>query len=108
MENGLLILGLIGLLFLCMYGYSYGTVARERVKEKRKQQELDRLQELKKEERAKRRKIYNEKLAKLKRRSEEIRLELQRLEKVNLNTDSKDKQKVEQIKNLITTSQKAG
>ncbi len=107
MENGLVILGLIALLFLCMYGYAYGTVAMERAKEKKKQQELERLEAIKKEARTQRRKEHNEKLEKLRKRSEEIRLELNRLEKVNFAGATSEQQKVEKMKAKMSGQQQA-
>lgn len=107
MENGLLIIGLISLLFLSMYGYAYGSVKAERRKLKKEQQELERIEAIKKEERIIRQKARDEKLAKLKKRSDEIRLELNRLEKVNLKSATKDQQKVERMKIRIEQKQKA-
>ncbi|GAL66216.1 hypothetical protein [Jejuia pallidilutea] len=107
MENGLLILGLIGLLFLSMYGYAYGTVALEKMRLKKQQQEIERLEAIKKEERLQRQKAREEKLAKLKKRSDEIRLELNRLEKVNLQRATKDQKKVEKMKERIEQKQQA-
>lgn len=107
MENGLLILGLIGLLFLCMYGYAYGTVALERMRIKKQQQEIERLEAIRKEERLQRQKARDEKLEKLRKRSEEIRLELNRLEKVNLQGATKDQKKVEKMKERIEQKQQA-
>ncbi|MGC6430012.1 MAG: hypothetical protein ACON5F_03120 [Jejuia sp.] len=107
MENGLLIIGLIALLFLCMYGYAYGTVAAEKAKAKKEQQELERLEAIKQEERAQRRKAHNEKLEKLRKRSEEIRLELNRLEKVNFTSATTDQLKVEKMKEQIQSKQQA-
>ncbi|MFS4482130.1 hypothetical protein ACKGJY_03880 [Hyunsoonleella sp. 2307UL5-6] len=101
MENGLLVLGLIGSLFLCIYGYAYGSVAIENIRLKKKQQELEHIEKLNKEERLKRQKAREEKLLKLNKRSEEIRLELNRLEKVNLQRATKDQHKVELMKERI-------
>lgn len=105
MENGLIILGLIALLFLSMYGYAYGSVTMEKSREKKRQQELERLEAIKSEERAQRRKAHNEKLEKLRKRSEEIRLELNRLEKVNFASATADQQKVEKMKAKIQGQQ---
>lgn len=107
MENGLLIIGLIGLLFLSMYGYAYGMVALEKMKIKKQQQEIERLEAIKKEERLLRQKAREEKLAKLKKRSDEIRLELNRLEKVNLKRATKDQKKVEKMKERMEQKQQA-
>lgn len=107
MENSLLIMGLVILLFLSIYGYSQGIVALEKSKEKKMRQEADKLAELKETERANRRKAYDEKLLKMKLRSEEIRLELNRLEKVNLQRTTKDQEKVEIIKERLLEKQKA-
>ncbi|TBN05598.1 hypothetical protein EYD45_04805 [Hyunsoonleella flava] len=107
MENGLLILGLISLLFLSMYGYAYGTVALEKRKLKKQQLEIERIEAIKKEERLARQKAREEKLEKLKKRSEEIRLELNRLEKVNLQRATKDQKKVEKMKERIEQKQQA-
>ncbi|MEW4922866.1 hypothetical protein [Algibacter sp. 2305UL17-15] len=107
MENGLIILGLIGLLFLSMYGYAYGTVALEKMRLKKQEQELERIAAIKHEERLQRQKARDEKLAKLKKRSDEIRLELNRLEKVNTQNATKDQMKVEKMKKRIEEQQKA-
>lgn len=107
MENGLLILGLIALLFLCMYGYAYGTVALEKGKLKKQQQEIERLEAKRLEERIARQKVRDEKLEKLRKRSEEIRLELNRLEKVNLQGATQDQKKVEKMKQRIEEKQQA-
>ncbi|GAB1855854.1 hypothetical protein MHTCC0001_06890 [Flavobacteriaceae bacterium MHTCC 0001] len=105
MENGLLIIGLIALLFLSMYGYAYGTVALEKAKAKKQQLQLDHIAAVKAQERAERRKAHNEMLEKLRKRSEEIRLELQRLEKVNFENATNDQKKVNYMKELIEQQQ---
>ena len=107
MENGLIILGLIALLFLSMYGYAYGTVTLEKMRLKKREQELQRMAAIKNEERIQRQKAREEKLANLKKRSDEIRLELNRLEKVNLQNATKDQAKVERMKERIEEQQKA-
>ncbi|OEJ99045.1 hypothetical protein A8C32_07665 [Flavivirga aquatica] len=82
MENGYLILGIIALLFLSMYGYSYFSVAMEKARQTSKMnKELK-----KKEERLKRRdenqKIRDKKLMKFNKRKEEIQRELVLLKKM--------------------------
>lgn len=107
MENGLLILGLILLLFVAMYGYAYGTVAWEKMQFKKQEEDIKRLEAIRQEERAQKQKERDEKLEKLRKRSEEIRMELNRLEKVNLQRATADQKKVEKMKKRIEEKQKA-
>ena len=107
MENGVYVLGLIGLLFLCIYGYAYGSVAIEKMKSKKYYQELDRIAAIKKEERLVKQKAREEKLEKLRKRSNEIRLELNRLEKVNLQRATTDQIKVEKMRQRLEHNQQA-
>lgn len=107
MENSFLIIGLIFLLFLSMYGYSYRSASLEKNRVKKLKEEQMLIQAKRKEERIARQKARNEKLEKLKRRSEEIRLELNRLEKVNLQSATEDQKLVEVMKQRIEKKQKA-
>ena len=88
MENGYVILGIIALLFLSMYGYSYLSVAMEKMKlnkEKKREAQKD---ELRRQERIKNQEARDEKFRKFNKRKEEIQHELMLLEKM------KEKQKV--------------
>ncbi|WP_298534954.1 hypothetical protein [uncultured Algibacter sp.] len=88
MDNGYIILGIIALLFACMYGFSYMSVAREKMamkREKNKQLEKD---ALRREKRLKHQAIIDEKVRKFNERKQEIQHELQLLEQM------KEKQKV--------------
>lgn len=86
MENGVIILGIIALLFLCMYGYAYGTVALEKIKERKQDAEYERILSVKKTQRLEKQKLREAKIAKLRKRSNEIRMELNRLEKVSFSS----------------------
>ena len=88
MENGYLILGIITLLFLSIYGYSYLSVAMQKIKHnKEKKKELER-SELRRIERIKYQEAIDERVRKFNKRKEEIQQELMLLEKM------KEKQKV--------------
>jgi len=88
MENGYIILGLIGLLFLSMYGFSYISVAKEKMKQKKAQQKELEKAELRRQARIKHQELINEKVRKFNERKEEIQNELMLLKKM------KEKQKV--------------
>tara|TARA_R110000868_G_scaffold35765_2_gene127773 strand:+ start:3420 stop:3704 length:285 start_codon:yes stop_codon:yes gene_type:complete len=89
MENGYVILGIVALLFLCMYGYAYASVTLEKVHEKRaKKIELQK-EEIRLQEKKLNQKIRDEKMSQLNKRSQEIKLELERLEKNKLEKDVK-------------------
>lgn len=89
MENGYVILGIVALLFLCMYGYAYASVALEKVHEKRaKKIELQK-EEIRLQEKALNQKIREDKMSQLSKRSQEIKLELERLEQTKLEKDVK-------------------
>ncbi|MEC3907161.1 hypothetical protein VOI54_09020 [Tamlana sp. 2201CG12-4] len=88
MENGYVILGIIALLFLSMYGYSYFSVAREKMRMKREKKRQLEQDALRRERRLKHQAIIDEKVENFNKRKEEIQRELQLLEKM------KEKQKV--------------
>ncbi|WP_194767125.1 hypothetical protein [Tamlana sp. I1] len=88
MENGFVILGIVALLFLSMYGYSYLSVAREMAKMKKEKQIQKDRDELRRERRLKHQAIIDEKVRKFNERREEIQRELKLLK------DMKNKQKV--------------
>lgn len=88
MENGYVILSIIALLFLSMYGYSYLSVAMEKMKlNKEKKREVQK-DVLRHQERIKNQEARDEKFQKFNKRKEEIKHELMLLEKM------KEKQKV--------------
>jgi uncharacterized membrane protein len=82
MENGLVILGIITLLFLSMYGYSYLSVAREKMKVKKEQKVQLEKDALRREKRLAHQAIIDEKVRKFNKRKEEIQRELKLLEKM--------------------------
>ncbi len=88
MENGFIILGIITLLFLSMYGFSYLSVARERMAQKRNQQKELEKAELRRQARIKNQELIDERVRKFNQRKEEIQHELMLLKKM------KEKQKV--------------
>ncbi len=88
MEHGYLILSLVALLFISMYGYSYMSVSREMLKQKRKEKTELAKEERRRQERIKNQEIRDEKLREFNERKEEIQRELALLEKM------KQKQKV--------------
>ncbi len=68
MENGYVILGIIALLFLSIYGYSYLSVAMQKIKQKKEEKkELERL-ELRRQERIKHQEMIDEKVRKFNKR----------------------------------------
>ncbi|SFZ92771.1 hypothetical protein SAMN05428642_102972 [Flaviramulus basaltis] len=82
MENGYVILGIIALLFLSMYGYSYLSVVREKMVQKREQKaQLDK-EELRRQRRLKNQEIIDEKVRLFNKRKEEIQHELMMLERM--------------------------
>ncbi|MEP3838956.1 MAG: hypothetical protein ABJM36_15020 [Algibacter sp.] len=88
MENGYIILGLVALLFLSIYGFSYISVAREKMIQKQLQQkELEKAQ-LRRQARIKSQELIDERVRKFNERKEEIQHELMLLKKM------KEKQKV--------------
>ena len=88
MENGYVILGIIALLFLSMYGYSYLSVFREKTAIKKEQKKELVAKEARRQKRLKHQEIIDEKVKAFNKRKEEIQHELMMLEKM------KEKQKV--------------
>lgn len=88
MDNGFIILGIIGLLFLSMYGFSNFSVAREKMKQKKIQQKELEKAELRRQARIKNQELIDERVRKFNERKEEIQHELMLLKKM------KEKQKV--------------
>jgi len=88
MDNGFIILGIIALLFLSMYGFSYFSVAMEKMKQKKiLQKQLDKA-EVRRQARVENQELIDERVRKFAERKEEIQHELMLLEKM------KEKQKV--------------
>ncbi|WP_339893769.1 hypothetical protein [uncultured Algibacter sp.] len=88
MDNGFVILGIIALLFLSMYGFSYFSVAMEKMKQKKIQQkELDKAEQ-RRQARIKNQDLIDARVRKFTERKEEIQHELMLLKKM------KEKQKV--------------
>lgn len=88
MENGYIILGIIALLFLSMYGFSYLSVAREKMSQKKFQQKELEKAELRRKARLEHQELIEAKVKKFNERKEEIQHELVLLKKM------KEKQKV--------------
>ncbi|NMH87900.1 hypothetical protein [Flavivirga algicola] len=88
MENGYVILGIIALLFLSMYGYSYMSVAMEKFRLNRAKKIDAQKEELRRQQRIKNQEAREEKFRKFNKRKEEIKHELMLLEKM------KEKQRV--------------
>lgn len=88
MENGLIILAIIALLFLSMYGFSYLSVSREKMRQKKFQQKELEKSELRRQARIKNQELIDERVDKFNKRKEEIQHELMLLKKM------KEKQKV--------------
>jgi len=88
MENGLVILGIIALLFLSMYGYAYLSTSMVKIKLRREAKRGLAKEELRRQESLKKQEVINEKGRKFNKRKEEIQHELMLLEKM------KTKQKV--------------
>jgi hypothetical protein len=88
MDNGYVILGIIALLFLSMYGYSYLSVVMEKLAQKREKKIEIKKDELRRQKRIKHQEAIDEKARVFRKRKEEIQHELMLLEKM------KEKQKV--------------
>ncbi len=88
MENGFVILGIIALLFLSMYGYSYLSVAIEKMSQKRIQKKELIKDDQRRQSRVENQKLIDERVRKFSQRKEEIQHELMLLNKM------KEKQKV--------------
>lgn len=88
MENGYVILGIIALLFLSMYGYSYLSVFREKMIQRAEQAKQLEKEELRRQRRAENQEIIDKRVEAFNKRKEEIQHELMLLEKM------KEKQKV--------------
>ena len=82
MENGYVILGIVALLFLSMYGYSYLSVYREKMRQKRKKEEEIEKQKARRERRLAHQAMIDEKVEKFNKRKEEIQHELMLLKKL--------------------------
>lgn len=88
MENGYVILGIIALLFLSMYGYSYMSINLAKSKQNKEKLVEDKKAKLLREERLRNQEIRDEKLRQFNERKREIQHELMLLEK------TKERQKV--------------
>ncbi|WP_346881394.1 hypothetical protein [uncultured Algibacter sp.] len=88
MENGYVILGIIALLFLSMYGYSYLSVTLQKNKQKKAKLVEDENAKLLRQERLRNQEIRDEKIRQFNERKREIQHELMLLEKI------KERQKV--------------
>lgn len=82
MENGYLIIGIIALLFLCMYAYAYLSVELEKVKQTKKAKTIIKNELLRRHRSMERQKIIDEKVRKFKARKEQIQRELMFLEQL--------------------------
>ena len=89
MDNGYVILGIVGLLFLSMYGYAYASVAMEKVRENRAIKAELKKEQLRLEKMAQNQKARDERLNQLNKRSEEIKRELENLNGINKSIEVK-------------------
>ncbi|MDO6758656.1 hypothetical protein Q4566_00470 [Tamlana sp. 2_MG-2023] len=88
MEYGFVVLGIVALLFISMYGYSYLSVAQERAKLMKERQVRKDKEEERRQSRLRHQAIIDEKVNKVAARREEIQRELKLLK------DMKTAQKV--------------
>ncbi|MCB4808161.1 hypothetical protein LG651_07830 [Tamlana sp. 62-3] len=88
MENGYVILGIVALLFLSMYGYSYWSVFREKMAQKKIKEEEQKKRELRRERRLKNQALIDAKVNAFNKRKAEIKQELNMLNRI------KEQQKV--------------
>ena len=88
MDNGYVILGIIALLFLSMYGFSYLSVIREKIAQKNEEKKQLEKEELRRQRRIKNQEIIDLRVSAFNKRKEEIQRELMLLERM------KEKQKV--------------
>ncbi|WP_067149814.1 hypothetical protein [Pseudotamlana agarivorans] len=82
MEYGFVVLGIVALLFLSMYGYSYISVAQEKAKMMKERQMRKEKEELRRERRLRHQAVIDEKVNKIAKRSEEIQRELKLLKEM--------------------------
>lgn len=88
MDNGYVILGIIALLFLSMYGFSYLSVVREKIAQKNEEKKQLEKEELRRQRLIKNQEIIDLRVSAFNKRKEEIQRELMLLERM------KEKQKV--------------
>ncbi|KAB1069079.1 hypothetical protein F6U93_04820 [Tamlana haliotis] len=88
MEYGFVVLGIVALLFMSMYGYSYISVAQEKAREIKERQQREEKELERRERRLRHQAIIDEKVNKVAARREEIQRELKLLK------DMKEAQKV--------------
>ncbi|KJD31391.1 hypothetical protein PK35_14875 [Tamlana nanhaiensis] len=88
MENGYVILGIVALLFLSMYGYSYWSVFKEKIIQKRAHEEQLKKQEIRRQRRLKNQALIDAKVNAFNKRKAEIKHELSMLNRL------KEQQKV--------------
>ncbi|MCL5130458.1 MULTISPECIES: hypothetical protein [unclassified Algibacter] len=81
MENGYVIIGIIALLFLSMYGYSYLSVLKEKAKQKEESQKQKEAQEIRRKARIEKQDALLERVRLFNERKEENRAELMMLGK---------------------------
>ncbi|MCH4551394.1 MULTISPECIES: hypothetical protein [Aestuariibaculum] len=82
MENGYVILGIIALLFLSMYGFSYYSVFKERAQQKKEQQLEAEAEAQRVIRRQKMQAEIDARVEKFNKRKEEIQHELELLKKI--------------------------
>jgi Flp pilus assembly protein TadB len=84
MEHGYIILSIIALLFICMYGFAYSSIALDK-RRQRKAAKLEVEREaIRKAENAKKQAVRDQKLQESMKRRDEIQEELKRLERIKL------------------------
>ncbi|MDN3665937.1 hypothetical protein ACFFU1_05600 [Algibacter miyuki] len=82
MENGFVIIGIIAMLFISMYGYSYLSVAKEKARQKQENKDMLEAQELRRKARLEKQESMLERVRSFNKRKEEIRVELELLDKM--------------------------
>ncbi|MFD1163447.1 MULTISPECIES: hypothetical protein [Hwangdonia] len=98
MENGFVILSIVALLFLSIYGYTYGSVALAKIKQKKAEKKELMNEEMRLEERKRKQAMRDEKLRKQNKRREEIKHELKLLEEMKRNNERLNTMRVETMK----------
>ncbi|MDO7138357.1 hypothetical protein [Algibacter lectus] len=82
MENGYVIIGIIALLFVSMYGYSYWSVFKEKAKQKEEGLMQKKAQEKRRQDRVEKQEALLERVRVFNERKEEKRAETRMLRKV--------------------------
>lgn len=89
MENGFLVLGIIALLFLSIYGYSYFSVYLEKQKQKKVERAIFEKKQQRREARLQSQALMEERVRKFNKRKEEIQKELISLKEMKISETQK-------------------